>query len=81
MIQREDIRQILNHQIPKGTTMTVQQIKKLVNQNYPLSGDDFKSYVKDRNHPNWEHQVEEVLHDYKKKKIVIHDPSTTSYTF
>ena len=69
--------------IPKGTTLSVNQIQNLVQTNYNLTPADWAKYTTTRktNYPKWHHTIQSVLAEYKKNGTVIHHPDQEEYTF
>ena len=82
MIHSKNIKSIFDL-FPKGVPMTVETIQASVARAFPLTNADWKPYTKTRatNYPKWKHRVQSVLSEYKKNKIVGHDPETNSYSF
>ncbi|MCR4744718.1 MAG: hypothetical protein K5894_05750 [Lachnospiraceae bacterium] len=82
MINSIAIKKILG-QVPAGTTLSVSQIQNFVSNKYPLSAEDWDVYTTTRqtHYCKWKHKIQSVLHEYKEKKILEHNPSTCSYTF
>ena len=82
MIHSKDIKDILA-KIPEGTTLTVEKIQDLVENNFALTASDFAPYTTTRptSYPRWLHRIQAVLAEYKKDQKVVHDPETNSYTF
>lgn len=82
MITAQDIKKILG-KIPKGNTLTVEEIQNRIENNFPLTASDFAPYTTTRptSYPRWHHSVQSVLAEYKKSQKVVHDPETNSYTF
>ena len=79
---RKTIKNILS-KLPKGTTLTVRQIQDVVEKQCPLIPADWEPYVKTRHthDPKCHHKIQGVLYELKKKGLIIHNPSNSSYTF
>jgi hypothetical protein len=75
MIRAKDIKTILG-QISTGTTLTV-------GQKYLLTSEDWEIHTNTRptNYRKWQHRIQAVLSEYKRKGIVQHHPQNCSYTF
>lgn len=82
MLQAKDIKKILS-QIPAGTKMSSKEIQVLVKNNYPLSAEDLEVHTTTRptHYQRWQHRVQAVLSEYKRKGIIQHDSATGIYTF
>lgn len=81
-MNRQTIKSILLN-LPKGTTLTVGQIQNEVQNHCLPVPDDWKPYTPTRptNYPKWHHEIQGVLYELKEKRIIIHHPSNSSYTF
>lgn len=78
----KDFKKILM-EIPAGSTMTVREIQDFVKDHAFLTEEDWKIHTKTRptNYRRWLHRLQAVLHEFKRKGIVIHHPSLCAYTF
>lgn len=82
MIRAKDIKTIFG-QISTGTTLTVGQIQNLVANKYLLTSEDWEIHTNTRptNYRKWQHRIQAVLSEYKRKGIVQHHLQNCSYTF
>lgn len=83
-ITSKTIKQILFKLNLYGQTLHVQQIQKLISNNYTLSVADHLPYTSTR--PNtkyeyWQAQVQRVLFHLSRNGVILHHPETKSYTF
>ena len=85
MIQLNDIYKILDF-IPKGDTMTISEIQKMVESNYQLTEDDKKPYIdyfktkRKSNYPYWKHMIQKALY-YKKREGTVTSLHRGTYVF
>lgn len=81
-MDRKTIKDILS-KLPKGSTLTVRQIQDVVQKQCSPVPADWQPYVKTRHthYPKWHHKIQGVLYELKKKELIIHNPSNSSYTF
>lgn len=82
MISSSEIKQVLDN-LPRNTPIALNDIQNAVKS--IVAPEDLNvPYTTTRphhNYPKWKQLVQAVLHEYKSKNMLYHDPNLSTYTF
>lgn len=66
--------------VEKGKELHIEEIQKLIEENYDLTAEDWKP-CEGSTYPRWKSTLSGVLQEMKKAKLVKHDEVAHTYTF